>query len=143
MGSASHSGVRRRRLRALIVDDDSELRRAVGALLAREGFQAQGAANGAEALAVLESGLHVSVALIDLRMPVLDGWSTIARIHRSRHAAHTRIIVFTDAGDRSILPLTAAIDGYVPKPLCPDRLLATVRHVLSIPAATPDGAAHG
>jgi DNA-binding response OmpR family regulator len=142
MRSARQSGVQRR-VRALIVDDDFELRCAVVALLVREGFQAQGVANGAEALAALDAGPGVSVALIDLRMPVLDGWTTIARIHRSRHAEHTRIIVLTDAGDRSIAPLTAAIDGYVPKPLCPDRLLATVRHVLSTSWPSGAGASHG
>jgi len=121
----------RRTLRALIVDDDAEVRSAVCALLASSGFQVHAVDNGAHALAALDAGLWPHVALIDLRMPVLDGWSTIARIHRRGHTERTRIIVLTSAGDRSIAPLAAAIDGYLPKPLRPDHLMNTIRDVLS------------
>jgi CheY-like chemotaxis protein len=58
----------------LIVDDDQAIRDGVGEFLREEGFRVASAANGAEALAHLRAGLRADVILLDVMMPVMDGW---------------------------------------------------------------------
>ena len=59
----------------LVVDDDSDLVRLMSRYLTLEGFTAVPAANGREALTYLQGGGYASVILLDLRMPIMDGWS--------------------------------------------------------------------
>jgi CheY-like chemotaxis protein len=59
----------------LVVDDDPNLVRLMSKFLKLEGFAPVGASNGQEALAYLRSGGDASVILLDLRMPVMDGWT--------------------------------------------------------------------
>ena len=58
----------------LVVDDDPNLVRLMSKFLKLEGFAPVPAANGQEALAYLRAGGDASVILLDLRMPVMDGW---------------------------------------------------------------------
>ena len=66
----------------LVVDDDSDLVRLVSRYLTLEGFAAATAANGREALAYLRGGGPASAILLDLRMPIMDGW-TFRRAQRA------------------------------------------------------------
>src|SRR5215212_3543135 len=59
----------------LVVDDDPNLVRLMSKFLKLEGFAPVPAANGEEALAYLRAGGDASVILLDLRMPVMDGWA--------------------------------------------------------------------
>ena len=59
----------------LVVDDDPNLVRLMSKFLKLEGFSPIGAANGQEALTYLRGGGDASVILLDLRMPVMDGWT--------------------------------------------------------------------
>lgn len=59
----------------LVVDDDPNLVRLMSKFLRLEGFAPVPAANGEEALAYLKGGGGASVILLDLRMPVMDGWT--------------------------------------------------------------------
>ena len=59
----------------LVVDDDPNLVRLMSKFLKLEGFSPVTAANGHEALAYLRNGGDASVILLDLRMPVMDGWT--------------------------------------------------------------------
>ena len=58
----------------LVVDDDPNLVRLMSRFLTLEGFAPVPASNGAEALTYLRGGGSASVILLDLRMPVMDGW---------------------------------------------------------------------
>ena len=59
----------------LVVDDDPNLVRLMSKFLALEGFAPVPASNGAEALKYLRGGGVANVILLDLRMPVMDGWT--------------------------------------------------------------------
>jgi CheY-like chemotaxis protein len=59
----------------LVVDDDRDLTRLMTKFLKLEGFDAAEAYNGQEALKYLRDGGDASVILLDLRMPVMDGWA--------------------------------------------------------------------
>ncbi len=58
----------------LLVEDDLPIRDSLGEALAEEGFDVSTAGNGAEALERLRSGRRPSVIVLDLMMPVMDGW---------------------------------------------------------------------
>lgn len=64
-------------LTALIVDDDSDFRNALGEVLSDEGYRVLKASNGHEAMAILDS-LIPDVILIDLIMPEMNGWALFA-----------------------------------------------------------------
>jgi CheY-like chemotaxis protein len=59
----------------LVVDDDSAVRRAVARFLRAEGLDVLEASNGEEGLTRLRQAPDVSAILLDLRMPVMDGWT--------------------------------------------------------------------
>jgi CheY-like chemotaxis protein len=60
--------------RLLLVEDDTPIRESLGEALREEGFDVVAAADGREALEVLRSGPRPSAILLDLTMPVMDGW---------------------------------------------------------------------
>src|SRR5215510_8699670 len=60
--------------RVLVVDDDQDIRDALCELLRDEGYEAIAVANGEEALTYLKGGNLPCVILLDLMMPVMDGW---------------------------------------------------------------------
>ena len=68
-----------RDVRVLIVDDEPDIRATVSAMLEIEGYEVAEAANGADALHALEDRLP-DVILLDMRMPVLDGWGFAAEL---------------------------------------------------------------
>ena len=60
----------------LVVDDDDDNRAMLGELLEAKGYFAAPAANGAEAVALLQGGLDPDLVLTDLMMPTMSGWAT-------------------------------------------------------------------
>ena len=59
----------------LLVDDDAAVRKTIARFLTFEGFAVVEAGNGQEALTYLRTGAGASVIVLDLRMPVMDGWA--------------------------------------------------------------------
>jgi CheY-like chemotaxis protein len=80
---------------ALIVDDDSDFRSVLGEVLVDEGYRIVEASNGSEALEVLDS-LKPDVILVDLLMPVMNGWSLFAAIE-ARNELRSMPVVFLSA----------------------------------------------
>lgn len=114
----------------LIADDHQVVRRGLAMVLDLEaGLRIIGeASNGAQAIA--EAGrLHPDIALLDLRMPDVDG-RTAAREIKRRHPA-IRVIILSGAeiGDDVFDALDAGVDGYVPKDVSPEELVYAIRTV--------------
>jgi len=112
----------------LIVEDDEDLREMMAQLLALEGFKAETAANGREALAYLAQGDRPDVILLDLMMPVMDGWEF--RRHQVTDPALAAVPVVVLS---ALEPARAeALQGvaFLKKPLDFDRLLELVRGFL-------------
>ena len=122
----------RERPLVLIVEDQSDLRRLYAQQLTISGFDVIEAADGAEAV-TWTSLHHPDVVLMDLSLPVLDGWEATRRLKSDEKTAHIPVVALTahdGAGD--LQQATAAgCDWFVPKPCPPDALIAEVRRVLA------------
>ncbi|MDQ3365253.1 MAG: response regulator [Myxococcota bacterium] len=79
----------------MIVDDDDDIRETLRELLEDSGFTVVLAANGGEALALLGT-IDACLLLLDLRMPVMDGWAFLREIEK-RGAAHPPIYISTSS----------------------------------------------
>src|SRR6266498_5083823 len=79
----------------LIVEDDGDLREMMAQLLTLEGFQAASVANGREALEYLNQGARPHVILLDLMMPVMDGWEFRRRQQADPAVADVPVIVLS------------------------------------------------
>ena len=112
--------------RILIVDDEPAILASVSDILDLEGYPVETAANGAEALAAVERSLP-AVVLLDMRMPVLDGWG-FARALRERRIK-VPILVMTAAQNARAWAEEISAEGYVPKPFDMEELLAAIARV--------------
>ena len=85
----------------LVVEDNQDLRDAVCAVLEDEGYPVRGAANGRQALEALAKGPVPCLMLLDLMMPVMDGWQVLEALPvEAAPAARFPIIVLSAARDR-------------------------------------------
>jgi CheY-like chemotaxis protein len=109
----------------LIVDDDHEIREMIEYALTDEGYTVISAQHGADALCVLEHH-RPSLILLDMRMPVMDGW-TFVRTYRRRPAPHIPIVVMTAAIDAAQWSREVAAAAFIAKPFELTRLFDTVR----------------
>ena len=107
----------------LVVDDDPTIRETVADILDDEGYSIQTASNGAEALQAIER-TRPSLVLLDMRMPVLDGWS-VARALKERGIA-LPIAVMPAAPDARLRAAEIGADGYLAKPFDVPDLLSAV-----------------
>jgi urea transport system substrate-binding protein len=108
----------------LVVDDDPEIRETVADCLEDEGYRVLTAANGAQGLDVAERE-PPDVILLDMKMPVLDGWEFAHRYRRL--PAHAALLVcMTAADDVRQRCRDIGADGCLSKPFDLDALFATV-----------------
>ena len=116
--------------RVLIVDDGEMNRKVLRAALEREGHATEQAADGREALALL-ADRSVDVVLLDLVMPEMDGYETLAAIKADEALRHLPVIVISgvDELDSVVRCIEMGADDYLPKPCSPRELLARVRAV--------------
>jgi len=98
----------------LVVDDDPNLVRLMSKFLKLEGFAPVPAANGHEALAYLRGGGDVSVILLDLRMPVMDGWAFREEQRRDPGIANIPIVVLSGVETERMDELDAAASFHKP-----------------------------
>jgi CheY-like chemotaxis protein len=110
--------------KALVVDDDPAIREVVSEALEDEGYEVVTAGDGAEALAAAQQH-QPEVILLDMRMPVVDGWE-FARRYQQTPGPHASIVVMTAAQDAPKWCRQVNGDGCLPKPFEIDALLATV-----------------
>jgi CheY-like chemotaxis protein len=109
----------------LIVEDDRDTREMLERFLQFEGFEVRTAANGEAALHSLHTGGSPCVILLDLMMPVMNGWQFREAQAQDPELAGIPVIVVTAAGSRSDIPAIHA-DGWLSKPVDLDKLLTTI-----------------
>jgi two-component system chemotaxis response regulator CheY len=111
----------------LVVDDDPDILQTLGLCLSSEGYRVLMAANGKEALDILERE-RPSVILLDLMMPVMDGWQFVAELdHRGQRDVPLLIL----SADRSVQGHAQQLraSGHLAKPFDLEELLGKVHQL--------------
>ena len=116
------------RAHVLAIDDDPDMRDVVSQALEAFDFDVSTASNGEEGLAVLERGLP-DLILLDMRMPVMDGWTFAAELRR-RYTGSAPIVVCTAAEDARRRAREVDAVGCLSKPFELDEMLRVVESVL-------------
>lgn len=113
------------------MEDEPDLREDLAYLLAADGFTVRTAAHGAEALAILAAGYRPDLIILDLMLPVMDGWETRARLLADPQLAPIPVLILSGiANDEpEVAPLRAA--AYLTKPVGVDRLRATIDDIIA------------
>jgi CheY-like chemotaxis protein len=109
----------------LVVDDDQDIREALCDLLVDAGYRADSVANGKEALVYLNSRELPCVILLDLMMPVMDGWEFRRCQQGDPRLAKIPVVVITAAGNQGANSIIA--ERVLPKPLHIDRVLEAIQ----------------
>ena len=127
----------RQRPLILIVEDETDLRKLYVEQLAISGFDVIEAANGADALTRTEAEAP-DVILMDLSLPVVDGWEATRRIKSDTRTAHILVVALTahDGSGELQRARHAGCDWFVPKPCPPDALITEVRRVIATRATS-------
>lgn len=121
--------------RILLVEDDRSLRDTLADVLADEGYEVAAAANGREALERLEA-CHPDLIVLDLVMPVMDGWAFRAEQRKTPALAAIPTVVLsaTSPADSPGLRSLGA-EAVLSKPVGMERLIDALRGLLTRPAA--------
>ncbi|HET6610467.1 MAG TPA: response regulator [Kofleriaceae bacterium] len=112
----------------LVVEDDPDVVGVLDILLTSEGYRVTSARNGAEALSLLRDGDHPSLILLDLMMPVMDGWQFRTIQRDEAPLAEIPVVIMTGAGE----PLDAdqlAADAFLKKPVDLTDLLTVIKRL--------------
>jgi CheY-like chemotaxis protein len=113
----------------LLVEDDGAIRDSIAELLEGEGYRVIQASNGAEALERLRTDRKPDLIVLDLTMPVMDGWQFRDRQEHDPHICNIPVLVISadHALDQKVEALHA--DGWLAKPFALDSLLAAIGRV--------------
>jgi DNA-binding response OmpR family regulator len=116
----------------MVVDDDPAIRLSVQMVFEEEGYQVILAESGEKCLELLKNG-YKGVILMDIMMPVMDGWDTIQAIVDQSLIEGNIIAMLTarDAPDVKMNPLKEYIIDYLTKPFEPLEIIAAVDEYLS------------
>ncbi len=117
------------RIKILVVDDESRMRKLVRDFLVRKGYEVLEAGDGEEALDIFYRDKDVSLLILDVMMPKLSGWDVCREI---RETSNVPIIMLTAKSDESdeLMGFDLGVDEYVSKPFSPKILVARVEAIL-------------
>jgi CheY-like chemotaxis protein len=108
----------------MVVDDDDEIREALADVLTDEGYEVVGARDGMQALQFLRQGRRPSAILLDLWMPVMDGWQLRHELLSDSKLSDIPVIVLTAVRDQRAQGLMVA--DILTKPVQLERLLGAL-----------------
>jgi len=114
----------------LIVDDDPDIRDAVGECLRYEGYDVHSAADGRDALQRLEFGLKPDVILLDLMMPVLNGFDVLQALQARTDWKDIPVVVVSASRGYQAEDLVGAV-SILRKPVNVDRLIQAVEQAVA------------
>jgi CheY-like chemotaxis protein len=113
----------------LIVDDDRDVREILAAILSDEGYDVGLATDGLDALEQLRRGVCPNAILLDLMMPVMDGWKFLTEVRRAPALAHIPVIVMTASGRHHEVARRLHHDRCIAKPMAIEVLLHELEEV--------------
>jgi CheY-like chemotaxis protein len=124
--------------RVLVAEDNPVNCELLRELLGAQGYHVVEAPDGQEALRMIEQ-THPDIVLLDISMPVLDGFAVIRKIRENPGLATLRVLAITAyamRGDRESV-LNAGFDGYLSKPINPRDLVNEIERLLPSPEDRP------
>jgi DNA-binding response OmpR family regulator len=125
------------KLKILVVDDESRMRKLVKDFLVRSNYDVIEAENGEQAIDIFFQTKGISLIILDVMMPKMDGWQVCKEI---RQYSDVPIIMLTAKGDEKdeLLGFELGVDEYISKPFSPKILVARVEAVLRRTAGIDD-----
>ena len=116
----------------LIVDDSSSLRTVVKIALVRAGYEVLEAADGQQALAVLESAGKVHLIVSDVNMPNMDGITFVTQLKQQARHKFTPVVMLTTEGqdEKKLQGKAAGAKAWIVKPFNPPQLLDAVSKLI-------------
>jgi len=117
------------KLKILVVDDESRMRKLVKDFLVRKNYDVIEAENGEEAIDIFFAKKDIALIILDVMMPKMDGWQVCKEV---RQYSKVPIIMLTAKGDEKdeLQGFDLGVDEYVTKPFSPKILVARVEAVL-------------
>ena len=117
----------------LVVDDNLDAREMYAMYLEYEGFRVLEAQNGHEAIEKTRTD-QPSLVLMDASMPRLDGWDAVKILKSDPRTSAIPVLMLTGHAydEHRVRAASVGADGFLPKPVLPDRLAREVRRVLQL-----------
>jgi len=117
------------RIKILVVDDESRMRKLVGDFLSRNGYEVIEAGDGEEALDKFYADKEIALIILDVMMPKMNGYEVCREI---RGLSKVPIIMLTAKSDESdeLMGFDLGVDEYISKPFSPKILVARVEAIL-------------
>jgi two-component system, OmpR family, response regulator ResD len=117
------------KLKVLVVDDESRMRKLVKDFLSKKNFDVLEAENGEQAVDIFFETKDISLIILDVMMPKMDGWQVCREI---RQYSKVPIIMLTAKSDEKdeLLGFELGVDEYISKPFSPKILVARVEAIL-------------
>lgn len=117
------------KIKILIVDDESRMRKLVRDFLEREGYAVLEAKDGLEAMDIFYEEKDIALILLDVMMPKMDGWQVCREI---RNSSRVPIVMLTARSDErdELQGFELGVDEYISKPFSPKILVARVEAIL-------------
>jgi len=115
----------------LLIDDDELILKVVNRILQKEGFVVKTAANGKEALEIIDRE-KFDLLITDLMMPYSNGFEVISKFKQHPNAEGVPIIVISSVGTENAIRdgLNIGADDYLRKPIMPDELIIRVKRLI-------------
>jgi len=123
-------------MRILLVEDEPDLAATLRKTLAESGFSVDVTGDGEEALWLTE-GTAYDVIVLDLMIPIVDGWEVMRRIRARGDRSPVLVLTARDATIDKVRALDSGADDYLTKPFTLDELLARIRALIRRAAASP------
>jgi CheY-like chemotaxis protein len=121
--------------RLLVVEDDAQIREALATMLRSEGYGVDVCDNGLRALERLRAGIAPDAIVLDLNMPVMDGWQLRAELRREARWMAIPVVAMSAVDSQAS---AIEVDAYLRKPFHPRELLVMLQRVLTAAAAARD-----
>ena len=117
------------RLKILVVDDESRMRKLVRDFLVREDYEVLEAGDGEEALDIFYKEKNIALIILDVMMPKINGWDVCREV---RETSKVPIIMLTAKSDESdeLMGFELGVDDYVTKPFSPKELMLRVQAII-------------
>ena len=115
----------------LVVDDEEDIRRVVARLLESRGYRVMTASSGLEALKIFEEGAPVDLLILDLLMPDMDGYETLAHVKDQADGPKSVIMLTAKSASHDIMKgYRVGADYYISKPFKNQILIDSVNYLI-------------